>query len=64
MYYVINKSTGHNMHYSNIGRVKKAYAFRVLAEKATEESDTQKSQRVDVVEISRSSMIKLQNQKK
>ena len=64
MYYIVDRTTGQNLHYVNRGIVKKAYSFRVLAEKDLDESTLEKAQRKDVVEISRSARLYLQNQKR
>jgi len=48
----------------NRGIVQKAYSFRVLAEKDLEASESEKAQRKDVVEISKSARLYLENQKR
>jgi hypothetical protein len=64
MYYIKDRTTGHNLHYVNRGIVQKAYSFRVLAEKDLEASESEKAQRKDVVEISKSARLYLENQKR
>jgi len=64
MYYIVDRATGQNLHYVNRGIVKKAYSFRVLAEKDLDESTLEKAQRKDVVEISRSARLYLENQQR
>ena len=64
MYYIVNRTTGHNVYYVSRGSVEKAYAFRILAEKDVEASTLEKAKRVDVVEISRSARLYLENQER
>lgn len=65
MYYVQNKTTGQPTYYVNKGRVEKSYSLRVLAEMDAEKVEQQthlKTARVDVVEISKSARLFLENQ--
>ncbi len=65
MYYVQNKTTGQPTYYVNKGRVEKSYSLRVLAEMDAEKVEQQthlKTARVDVVEISKSARLYLENQ--
>jgi hypothetical protein len=65
MYYVRNSTTGQPLYGTHRGQVEKAYSLRLLAEKSAEkvEQDTAlKTARVDVVEISKSARLYLENQ--
>lgn len=65
MYYVQNKTTGQPLHYLSKGRVEKYYSMRVLAEidaKKAEQETCLKTSRIDVVEISKSARLYLENQ--
>ena len=65
MFYVQNKSTGQPAYFGLRGKLEKVYSMRLLAEvdaKKAEETNLIKSQRVDVVEISKSAQLWLENQ--
>jgi hypothetical protein len=65
MFYVQNKSTGQSLYYTHKGKVEKVYSLRIVAEvdaKKAEETTLIKSQRIDVVEISKSAKLWLENQ--
>lgn len=65
MYYVQNKTTGQPTYYVNKGRVEKSYSLRLLAEMDAEKVEQQthlKTARIDVVEISKSARLFLENQ--
>ena len=65
MFYVQNKSTGQPAYIGLRGKLEKVYSMRLLAEvdaKKAEETNLIKSQRVDVVEISKSAQLWLENQ--
>lgn len=65
MFYVQNKSTGQPAYMGMRGKIEKVYSMRLLAEidaKKAEQTTFIKSQRVDVVEISKSAQLWLENQ--
>ncbi len=65
MYYVQNKITGQPSYYTHKGMIEKSYSLRILAERDAEkaEQDTSlKTTRIDVVEISKSARLYLENQ--
>lgn len=65
MYYVQNKTTGLPTYYTNKGRVEKCYSMRLLAEidaEKVEKSSHLKTARIDVVEISKSARLYMENQ--
>lgn len=65
MYYVQNKSTGQPAYMGMRGKIEKIYSMRLLAEldaKKAEQTTLTKTQRVDVVEISNSAKLWLDNQ--
>lgn len=65
MFYVQNKSTGQPAYMGMRGKIEKLYSMRLLAEidaKKAEQTALIKSQRVDVVEISKSAKLWLENQ--
>ena len=65
MYYVQNKTTGQPTYYVNKGRVDKSYSLRLLAEmdaEKVEKDNHLQSTRIDVVEISKSARLFLENQ--
>jgi len=64
-YYVRNSTTGQPLYGTHRGQVEKAYSLRLLAEKSAEKVEQEtvlKTARVDVVEISNSARIYLENQ--
>ena len=64
-YYVQNKTTGQPTHYTHKGRVEKSYSIRILAEmdaEKIEQANYLKASRIDVVEISKSARLYLENQ--
>ena len=65
MFYVQNKSTGQPAYMGMRGKIEKVYSMRLLAEidaKKAEQTELIKSQRIDVVEISKSAQLWLENQ--
>ena len=58
MYYLINRYTGQQIQL----HISKEYGLRVLAEKQAQRESLPLGMRVDVVEISRSSRLRLENQ--
>lgn len=65
MYYVQNKLTGQPAYMSMRGKIEKVYSMRLLAQVDAEkakESQLIKPQRIDVVEISKSAQLWLENQ--
>lgn len=65
MYYVQNKTTGQPLYYTHKGKVDKVYSLRIIAELEAEKVDQtnyMKSARIDVVEISKSARLYLENQ--
>ena len=65
MFYVQNKTTGQPSYYTHKGMVEKCYSLRILAEMDAEKAEQDaslKSTRIDVVEISKSARLYLENQ--
>lgn len=65
MYYVQNKTTGQPLYYTSKGKVDKTYSLRIVAELEAdkiEQSNYMKTARIDVVEISKSARLYLENQ--
>lgn len=65
MYYVQNKTTGQPVYYTHKGKVDKVYSLRVVAELEAEkvnQTNYMKTARIDVVEISKSARLYLENQ--
>jgi len=65
MFYVQNKSTGQPAYMGMRGKIEKVYSMRILAEmdaKRAEQTELIKPQRIDVVEISKSAKLWLENQ--
>ena len=65
MYYVQNKVTGQPSYYTHKGMVEKCYTLRILAEMDAEKAEqgtSLKTARIDVVEISKSARLYLENQ--
>ena len=65
MYYVQNRITGQPTYYTNKGMVEKCYSLRLLAEidaQKVEKTTHLKTSRIDVVEISNSARLYMENQ--
>lgn len=65
MYYVQNKATGQPLYYTHKGKVDKVYSLRIIAEIEAEKVDLEnhlKSARIDVVELSKSARLYMENQ--
>ena len=65
MYYVQNKLTGQPAYMSMRGKIEKVYSMRLLAQidaEKAKENQLIKPQRIDVVEISKSAQLWLENQ--
>ena len=65
MFYVQNKSTGQPAYMGMRGKIEKVYSMRILAEvdaKKAEQTELINPQRIDVVEISKSAKLWLENQ--
>ncbi len=65
MYYIQNKTTGQPIYPTSRGRVEKCYSLRILAEIDAEKESSSlalKANRVDVVEISKSARLYMENQ--
>ena len=65
MYYVQNKTTGQPLYYTHKGKVEKVYSLRIVAEIEAEKVDQAnhlKTARIDVVEISKSARLYMENQ--
>jgi len=62
MFYVQNKSTGQPAYMGMRGKIEKIYSMRLLAEIDAKKATLTKTQRVDVVEISNSAKLWLENQ--
>ena len=65
MFYIQNKLSGHPLYYITKGKVERCYAFRALAEKDAErieKSIEYQVNRIDVVEISKSARLYMENQ--
>jgi len=65
MYYIQNKTTGQPIYLTNKGKVEKTYSLRLIAEIEAEKLDQDnhlKATRCDVVEISKSARLYMENQ--
>jgi hypothetical protein len=65
MYYIQNKTTGQPIYLTNKGKVEKTYSLRLIAEIEAEKLDQDnhlKATRIDVVEISKSARLYMENQ--
>jgi hypothetical protein len=65
MYYIQNKTTGQPAYYGSRGVVDKCYSLRILAETDAEKAGQAthlKTARIDVVEISKSARLYMENQ--
>ena len=65
MYYVQNKTTGQPLYYTHKGKVEKVYSLRIVAEMEAEKADLSnhlKTARIDVVELSKSARLYMENQ--
>jgi hypothetical protein len=65
MFYVQNKTTGQPAYMGMRGKIEKVYSMRILAEvdaKKAEKAELINPQRIDVVEISKSAKLWLENQ--
>lgn len=65
MYYIQNKTTGQPAYHLARGLVEKCYSLRILAEMDAEkvaQQITLKTNRIDVVELSKSARLYMENQ--